>query len=118
LQCLSLTDGFPQNADQVVGVSKKSCLCCYWLAQLLEVDSSDSFVVPGTHGIVFPWTPPSFGIPESVLKQLEQKLIQKLTEVTEDWIQKKPVQSYSRQSSPASQSSSSEDFGFGDYEDE
>jgi hypothetical protein len=88
----------------VIGVGKKSCFCCHWLAQLLAGDD-DAFVVPGTHGIVFPWTPPSFGIPIAVLEKLEQKLIHKLTEVTEIWITSQPVPHSSRQSSPASQSS-------------
>jgi hypothetical protein len=93
----------------VVGVGKKSCFCCYWLAQLLQVDDDGSFLVPGTHGIVFPWTPPVFGIPVSVLEQLEKILIQKLTRITEVWIASQPITHPSRQSSPVSQSSNAGD---------
>jgi hypothetical protein len=57
--------------------------------------------VPGTHGIVFPWSPPLFGIPVEILQQLEKKLVEKLVEVTEKWI---PDQAL-RNISPASQSS-------------
>jgi hypothetical protein len=36
--------------------------------------------------VVYPWTPPLFGIPVPVLEKLERKLIEKLTEVTDVWI--------------------------------
>ncbi|KAI0781891.1 hypothetical protein C8Q75DRAFT_545321 [Abortiporus biennis] len=32
--------------------------------------------LPGTHGHVFPWDPPSFGIPDMILEKLVQKLRQ------------------------------------------
>jgi hypothetical protein len=64
--------------------------------------------VPGTHGIVFPWAPPSFGIPKPVLEQLEQNLIQKLTNITEEWIENAALQDYLRRSRP----SSPDRFGF------
>jgi hypothetical protein len=63
--------------------------------------------------MVFPWTPPFFGIPDSILEQLEEKLVLKLTEATEKWIASEVVAHSSRQSSPASQSSddaSDDDF--------
>jgi hypothetical protein len=80
-------------------------LCCYWLAQLLSKDTADTFLLPGTHGIVFPWTPPSFGIPQTVLKGLEQRLEEKLVEVTQNWITHEAIIRSSGQSIPASQSS-------------
>ncbi len=92
----------------MIGVAKKSCLCCYWLGELLKTDTGESFVLPGTHGIIFPWTPPSDGIPFEVLETLQQKLISKLTEVTATWINSQPSPwDSSRQSSPISQSSDS-----------
>ena len=97
----------------MIGVGKKSCLCCYWLADLLGQPPNDIFFVPGTHGIVFPWTPPFFGIPVPVLEQLEERLILKLTEVTQKWVDGEGVAHFSRQSSPASQSpDESSDGGF------
>jgi hypothetical protein len=89
----------------VIGVGKKSCLCCYWLAQLLGQPPNDPFLVAGTHGMVFPWTPPSFGTPDPILEQLEKRSILKLTEATEMWIDSQVVAPSSRQSSPASRSS-------------
>ena len=71
-----------QNGDRVIGVAKKSCLCCYWLGQLLQTDTKEPFVLPGTHGIILPWTPPLDGIPFNVLESLQQKLVSKLVEVT------------------------------------
>jgi hypothetical protein len=76
---------------------------------LLNVKNGGTFLVPGTHGIVFPWTPPSYGIPKLILEQLEQKLIEKLTEVTENWIASQSISHSTRQSSPASQSSHGSD---------
>jgi len=89
-------------------VGKKSCLCCHWLGELLVGGNGQGFLLPGTHGIVFPWTPPLFGIPEPILEQLEQKLILKLIKVTETWIQSLPVPPSSHQSLPTS--SSHDDF--------
>jgi len=89
----------------VIGVGRKSCLCCHWLAELLGKSPNDAFLVPGTHGIVFPWTPPFFGIPDPILEQLEERLILKLTEATDMWIASQVVGHSRRQSSPASRSS-------------
>jgi hypothetical protein len=92
---------FLKEADRVIGVANKSCPCCYWLGGLLRSDANKSFVLPGTHGIVFPWTPPLFGIPLPVLETLQQTLVSKLTEVTVNWIDRQPPPWYSnRQSSP------------------
>ena len=74
----------------MIGVEKKSCLCCYWLSQLLQTDTKEPFVLPGTHGIIFPWTPPLDSIPFEVLESLQQKLVSKLVEVTTTWIHNQP----------------------------
>jgi hypothetical protein len=75
------------------------------LSQLLVGADNRGFVVPKTHGIVFPWTPPLFGIPIDILKQLENMLIEKLVAVTGAAICQRRVARSSRQSSPGSQSS-------------
>ncbi|KAH9917140.1 uncharacterized protein BXZ73DRAFT_105612 [Epithele typhae] len=67
-----------------VGVSKKCCVCCEYLAQLLGEPSEDGqpgveFVFSGTHSTVFPWVPPS-GLPHAVLEKLAKKLIAALDE--------------------------------------
>ena len=74
----------------MIGVTKKPCLCCHWLGELLRSSTEGRFVLPETHGLIFPWTPPLFGIPEPVLVTLQQKLVSKLTEVTTDWIARQP----------------------------
>jgi hypothetical protein len=65
--------------------------------------------VPGTHGMIFPWSPPLYGIPLDTLKELKEKLTEKLVEVAENWITHRALRDISRQSSPASQSSGSEE---------
>jgi hypothetical protein len=75
------------------------------LPRLLVGADNRGFVVPGTHGIVFSWTPPLFGIPIDILKQLEDMLIEKLVEVTGTAIGERRVACFSRQSSSACQSS-------------
>jgi hypothetical protein len=97
-----VTDVFPLGSYPSDWRCKKSCLCCYWLGGLLQSDTQEPFTLPGTHGIIFPWTPPVFGINVPVLEKLQQKLISKLTEVTETWIGRHPPPWHSnRQSSPA-----------------
>ena len=36
--------------------------------------SSKTLRLPGSHGHVFPWDPPSFGVPDAILVKLAQKL--------------------------------------------
>ena len=57
-------------------------LLFYTLAdsELLSQSSDREFLVRGTHGMVFPWPPPLFGIPVKILQKLEKKLIEKLVE--------------------------------------
>ncbi|KAH9917160.1 uncharacterized protein BXZ73DRAFT_105632 [Epithele typhae] len=67
-----------------VGVSKKCCFCCDYLAQLLAEPSEDGrpgvkFVLSGTHSTVFPWVPPS-GLPRAVLVKLAKRLTDTLDE--------------------------------------
>ena len=91
-------------------LGKNHAFCCYSLAELLSQHSNRKFLVPGTHGMIFPWSPPLFGIPVGVLQELEKKLTEKLVEVTENWITRRALRDISRQSSPASQSSGSEEI--------
>ncbi|RDB28929.1 hypothetical protein Hypma_016125 [Hypsizygus marmoreus] len=96
------------NADSVVGVGRKCCLCCYWLAQALTSEN-DRFLVPETNGIVLPWTPPSYGIPLEILEQIEEKLVLKLTEDTRRFVLS-GRQSMARSQSPGSDSGYSFDL--------
>jgi hypothetical protein len=79
------------------------------LAELLSQRGNHKFLVPGTHGMIFPWSPPLDGIPLDVLKELEAKLTEKLVEVAENWITHRALRDISRQSS-ASQLSGSEEI--------
>ncbi len=63
------------------------------------------FILPGSHGVIFPWTPPPFGIPSSIWRKLREELIQKVV----DWaIAQVDHLNTSRQSSPYSEASESE----------
>ena len=43
-------------------------------AYLCAAGSSKTIRLPGSHGHVFPWDPPSFGVPDAILVKLAQKL--------------------------------------------
>ena len=53
--------------------------------------------LPGTHGYTFPWDPPYFGIPDSVLADLANRLCDILLGIAEDH---GTAVARSRQSSP------------------
>jgi hypothetical protein len=46
--------------------------------------SSVKLQLPDTHGIIFRWDPPSFGIPVPVLEQLADELMKKASKVVKD----------------------------------
>ncbi|TFY64081.1 hypothetical protein EVG20_g6061 [Dentipellis fragilis] len=81
-------------------VGKKSCWTCWWLGQKLFADKHIDIRLPGTHGTIFPWDPPVFGIPTAVLKDLVDALKKKVVQkaIHEAYLQK----STSSQSSPRS----------------
>ncbi|KAI0793632.1 hypothetical protein C8Q74DRAFT_1215184 [Fomes fomentarius] len=61
-----------------VAVSKRCCYCCSTLAELLKSGSGDAaasrFVFSGTHGTIFPWSPP-YGLPRKVLQTMRKDLL-------------------------------------------
>ncbi|KAJ8583012.1 hypothetical protein M405DRAFT_829631, partial [Rhizopogon salebrosus TDB-379] len=61
-------------ADKVIGVGKKCCWCCSTLSSILSQDKHVSIKLPGSHGIVYPWSPPRVGLDVSVLEILEERL--------------------------------------------
>ncbi|GBE85842.1 hypothetical protein SCP_0803640 [Sparassis crispa] len=67
-----------QDIDNVIGVAKKCCWCCNWLGENLPVPMQECFILPGSHGMIFPWSPPRFGIPLATLASLERELMHKL----------------------------------------
>ncbi|KAJ3003491.1 hypothetical protein NUW54_g5270 [Trametes sanguinea] len=72
---------FPLDGNVIIGASTECCWCCDTLRTSLEAydpgNGQVSFVLPGTHGIISPWSPPQ-GVPESILLQLRQELFHTL----------------------------------------
>lgn len=66
---------------------------CDWLGDNLE----SKFTLPGTHGEMYPWDPPTVGVSELVLKKLHEELWNRLHKV----VLKSVVRLYSRHSSPS-----------------
>ncbi|KIM66535.1 hypothetical protein SCLCIDRAFT_21983 [Scleroderma citrinum Foug A] len=66
---------------------------CDWLGDNLE----SKFTLPGTHGEMYPWDPPTVGVSELVLKKLHEELWNQLHKV----VLKSVVLLYSRHSSPS-----------------
>lgn len=62
----------PQAQDISVGVSKRCCFCCWLLAELLQPQTK--FVPHGTHGAIFPWSPPP-GLPREILCTIRERLM-------------------------------------------
>ena len=44
------------------------------LTQLWLAGSPKSLHLPGSHGHIFPWDPPSFGVPDEVLEKIAKTL--------------------------------------------
>ncbi|KAH9854162.1 hypothetical protein C2E23DRAFT_819836 [Lenzites betulinus] len=61
-----------------IGVSKKCCACCDLFAKYLQAnppqDKTLTFLLPGTHGTIYPWMVPPFSVPQSVLVKMCQEL--------------------------------------------
>ncbi|TFK86859.1 hypothetical protein K466DRAFT_663434 [Polyporus arcularius HHB13444] len=78
-----VADVFAQQNALPIGTSKKCCWACYRLSELLQqgADVHRDFILPGSHGMILPWTPPPFGIPSSIWRMLREELIKK----TVDW---------------------------------
>ncbi len=60
-----------------------------------------------THGYILPWDPPRFGIPDSVMQELANKLVNEAARHARD--EAKVMRNASQQSSPESISSSLDD---------
>ncbi|KAL4073362.1 hypothetical protein V8B97DRAFT_230318 [Scleroderma yunnanense] len=76
-----LRDVIDPDATEIgIAVGKDCCWCCNRLAYHLSAHLKKNFKLPGTHGVVYGWKPPSVGIPVSVLKLLEDDLWVELVE--------------------------------------
>lgn len=90
------TTQLPLDKKCVIGVSKKCCWCCAQLASLIARCERKTFILPGSHGQIFPWALPS-GISQEVAAALEADLRSLLVK-----IMRKDLLAYLRQtSSPA-----------------
>ncbi|KAJ8584185.1 hypothetical protein M405DRAFT_936769 [Rhizopogon salebrosus TDB-379] len=60
------------TANKAIGVGKKCCWYCSTLGTILQ----DKYVSieRGSHGIIYPWSSPRFGLDVSVLRKLEDRL--------------------------------------------
>ncbi|KAI0312125.1 hypothetical protein OF83DRAFT_1176926 [Amylostereum chailletii] len=84
-----------------IGVGELCCWCCWKLHLLLRGDkagksaSSDPnlslgypeyprFLLGGTHATIFPWYPPPCGVPESVLRKMNEALEMELEKLMKD----------------------------------
>ncbi|RDX50257.1 hypothetical protein OH76DRAFT_1482409 [Lentinus brumalis] len=94
-----VADTFTQLNALPIGLAKKCCWACFRLSELLQQDADvhREFILPGSHGVMFPWTPPPFGIPSSIWRIFREELIQMIV----DWaIAQVDHLNTSRQSSP------------------
>ncbi|KAI0356998.1 hypothetical protein OH77DRAFT_1477311 [Trametes cingulata] len=78
VQGLESVDSIFTSDQVVIGVSKKCCRCCSLFAEHMssssEEDQKLEFVLPGTHSIIYPWLPPTFGVPDNVLASMRGAL--------------------------------------------
>ncbi|KAI0793597.1 hypothetical protein C8Q74DRAFT_1445230 [Fomes fomentarius] len=83
-----------------VAVSKRCCFCCSRLAELLisgsDYAAESRFVFSGTHGAIFPWSPPH-GLPRKVLQTMREELL----DIFYDAFISGGVRLHSTQTSPA-----------------
>lgn len=77
-----------QGYSNTIGIAEQSCQICYWLSEELLLSNED-FNLPGSHGRTVPWSPPRFGIPLSILSNLEAELLELLMDSTQLWLEQK-----------------------------
>lgn len=94
----------PAIFEKAIAVGKKCCWCCDRLGSLLG-----NIKLPGSHGVLFSWTPPRIGVDVSVLQALENKLWVEMNAAIEDNISRV----HSHQSSGSSTVFGESDVGFG-----
>ncbi|TFK89002.1 hypothetical protein K466DRAFT_46278 [Polyporus arcularius HHB13444] len=56
-----------------VGITGKCCPACTRLSKRLL--DGHHFILPDSHGVVYPWSPPPFGVPPHVLRALRDDLV-------------------------------------------
>ncbi|KAG2014310.1 hypothetical protein CC2G_011138 [Coprinopsis cinerea AmutBmut pab1-1] len=73
------------EAPCAIGVGKKCCYCCWQLGERIG-----GVKLPGTHGILFPWTPPPIGVDIAQLRDLEQHLWKNLGDLCTRPLSRRP----------------------------
>ena len=79
--------------EKAIAVGKKCCWCCDRLGSLLG-----DIKLPGSHGVLFSWTPPRVGVDVAILQVLENDLWDEMNAAIQDNISRV----HSRQSSGSS----------------
>ncbi|KAG1889553.1 hypothetical protein F4604DRAFT_1569243 [Suillus subluteus] len=71
----------PATVNNAIGLNKKCCLCCLrFRSELLRVNGV-SCKLPGSNGMIYPWSPPHVGVDLKVIIVLEDSLWRELHEV-------------------------------------
>jgi hypothetical protein len=70
----------------------------------LDLDRNNFFTSKGVHNIIFPWSPPTVGVPHRILKKVESRLQDKLVEVLQTLSNPTAIP-VSRQTTPESSTS-------------
>ncbi|KAJ6508966.1 hypothetical protein C8R45DRAFT_461380 [Mycena sanguinolenta] len=78
-----------ETSSNTIGVVGQPCQICHWLSEGLLLPNG-YFNLKGSHGRTVPWSPPRFGIPLSVLGNLEAELLELLEDLTLHWLKNLP----------------------------
>ncbi|RPD53588.1 hypothetical protein L227DRAFT_396380 [Lentinus tigrinus ALCF2SS1-6] len=70
-----IATAFDHIGSLPIGITKKCCWACFRLAELLLEDTQRDFILPGTHGVIYPWSPPPLGVSSQVLSRLRDELM-------------------------------------------
>ena len=65
--------------EKAIAIVTKCCWCCDRLGSLLG-----DIKLPGSHGVLFSWTPPRVGVDVTILQALENDLWDEMNAAVED----------------------------------
>ncbi|KAJ7644259.1 hypothetical protein FB45DRAFT_1053050 [Roridomyces roridus] len=84
-------DAFEGHSNAIGHDGDQSCQICSWLSEELLL-SNGHFTLQGSSrssAKTIPWSPPRFGIPLHILRNLESELLDLLIDSTQGWLQQK-----------------------------
>ncbi|KAJ7758563.1 hypothetical protein DFH07DRAFT_1024613 [Mycena maculata] len=81
-------DAFEGHSNTIGNTEERSCQICYWLSEELLL-SNGYFTLHAKHAKTVPWSPPRFGIPLLVLRNLELELVELLVDSTYRWLEQR-----------------------------